>query len=144
MLAKLPLEVFREDTDAVREVVDEEKEAFLLSRLDFCGSMLVKFVLMIQKSHSSRCASSRILQFNSPRPVGLKRSNMDSRVFCSTGDALWFHYVATQCKEYPEIIHKLTPAPTSDVPLTIDRELDVAAAMDLGSPALSAKVFRLG
>lgn len=38
----------------------------------------------------------------------------------------------------------LTPAPTSDVPFTGGLELGVGAAMDLGSPALSANVFRFG
>lgn len=38
----------------------------------------------------------------------------------------------------------LTPAPTSDVPFTGGRILGVAAVMGLDSPALSAKVLRLG
>lgn len=41
-------------------------------------------------------------------------------------------------------ILSLTPAPTSDVPFTVGRELGVGAGMDLISPALSANVLRLG
>jgi len=46
-------------------------------------------------------------------------------------------------RHFEEII-KLTAAPTREVPFTTGRELGVGAAMDLGSPALSAIVFRLG
>ena len=42
------------------------------------------------------------------------------------------------------IFRKLTPAAAREVPLTIERELGVGAAMDLVSPALSARVLRLG
>ena len=38
----------------------------------------------------------------------------------------------------------LTTAPTIEVPFTTDRGAGVAVAMDLGSPALSANVLRLG
>jgi hypothetical protein len=37
---------------------------------------------------------------------------------------------------------ELTPAPTREVPFTTGLALGVAAAIDLGSPALSANVFR--
>lgn len=50
---------------------------------------------------------------------------------------------ARQRKRFEEI-KILTPAPTREVPFTTGRELGVGAAMDLGSPALSASVFRLG
>lgn len=39
---------------------------------------------------------------------------------------------------------QLTPAPTKDVPFTAGLALGVGAAMDLGSPPLSTKVFLLG
>jgi hypothetical protein len=41
---------------------------------------------------------------------------------------------------------KLTTAPANEVPLTVNRVLDVAAALDFptGSPALSANVLRFG
>jgi hypothetical protein len=42
------------------------------------------------------------------------------------------------------IFRELTPAPTREVVLTTARELAVGAAMDLDSPALSAKVLRFG
>lgn len=42
------------------------------------------------------------------------------------------------------IFRKLTPAAAREVPLTIERELGVGAAMDLVSPALSTRVLRLG
>lgn len=39
---------------------------------------------------------------------------------------------------------ELLTAPTRDVPLTIGLTLEVVAAIDLGSPALSANVLRFG